>query len=317
MADRDSCLKRRLLFASVQVYHPDQPVDPADPRWRAETARTGNPGWTIAPTRVSGGSSTFLIPAGLRPQIDLALVGRFAEGIVVAFRGTLPPLDLAPNGKTITNPEILGLPVFLDWRNNLRTQLERGVRVGEATIPGAVHHGFVGSLTALWTGVAAEIDRLRGGDATPRLYFTGHSKGGALANLAALCARQIWPRATVRAATFGAPNAGDDAFAEAYLAAGIDCQRYTVAGDIVPDVPTAGFVAGELPGLRVCEPVGVPRPIDHIYYAVPGPVGFFTSLLPPRDDRSRLPPVVAAHLPYRGFGYGDNVCEPGCRHDWS
>jgi hypothetical protein len=304
---RDACLKRRLLFASVQAYHP------------GDLARTGNPQWQGAPAQVPGGRSTFLLPPWAEPQFDFALVGRVAEGIVIAFRGTLPPFDLAPNCKTVTNPDILGLPVLLDWGNNLRADLDPGAVIGGVPIGGAVHRGFAESLAGLWPGVAAKINELRGADDAPHLYFTGHSKGGALANLAALCARSVWPNAIVKAATFGAPRAGDHDFARAYQAAAIDCQRYDVPEDVVPDIPTAGVVAGGQPYLHPCEPVGFPHDVKvETYYSAANVITGLVTLLPwkERDDRSRIPTIVAAHLPYRGFGYGEHVCEDGCPHIW-
>jgi hypothetical protein len=47
------------------------------------------------------------------------------------------------------------------------------------------------------------------------------------------------------------------------------------------------------------------------------PVGTLHNL--PRTDRRGgppIPPPIAAHLPYRTFGYHEHVCEAGCRHDW-
>ncbi|HEX6374958.1 MAG TPA: hypothetical protein VFZ91_04480 [Allosphingosinicella sp.] len=291
--NRDTCLKRHLLHACVEAYHPDPPV------------YSGPARWTARPVRIAPGRSpvSFLnLPV---PEIDFALAGRFAEGIVVAFRGTLPPLDLSPDGMRIVNPDIAGLAIAFDWGNNLDAPPIRNVALGGATLPGAVHRGFAESLARLWPGVAAAIDRLRSDDPAPRLFFTGHSKGGALANLAAACARQVWPSATVKAATFGAPRAGDPDFAREYAAAGIECHRYEVTGDQVPTVPPGTEPVGALHSL---EQVPRPRP--------PGPVRFVRSLFAGRDDRWILPGVVAAHLPYRHFGYGDNVCEPGCQHDW-
>jgi hypothetical protein len=271
------------------------------------------------PEQVSGGQSASPLFALLTPEFDFALVGRIAdpEGIVVAFRGTLPPLDLSPDGKRIGNPAILGLPVILDWANNVRADLVLGaqVRAGQAaaTIPGAVHEGFAGSLARLWPGVSAAIDRLRGADAAPRLYFTGHSKGGALANLAAVCARQVWQGASVKVATFGAARAGDEEFARAFAAAGIDCQRYEVMGDLVPGLPPAGRVVGTGSEVRYCEPVGTEHRLLPLFYG-----RTFSSFLPwSGDNRGSLPHPVAAHLPYRTFGYETHVCEDGCAHDWA
>jgi hypothetical protein len=77
-----TCLRRHLLYASVQAYHPRSPsYSSAPPRWLAP------------PLEIDA------------PRIDFALAGRFAEGIVIAFRGTLPPLDPAqtPGGSSAPN----------------------------------------------------------------------------------------------------------------------------------------------------------------------------------------------------------------------
>ncbi|HEU0099444.1 MAG TPA: lipase family protein [Allosphingosinicella sp.] len=301
---RETCLKRHLLHASVQAYHPDPPFHSGPPRWLHD------------PVRISPGRTTTPFLNLSRPEIDFALVGRFEEGIVVAFRGTLPPLDLSPDGMRIVNPDIRGAAIAFDWRNNLDAPLVRDFAVGAATLPGRVHRGFAESLARLWGGVAETVDGLRDGSA-PRLYFTGHSKGGAIANLAAVCARRIWPAATVKAATFGAARAGDGDFAAAYRSAGIDCHRYEVSEDIVPDLPPAGVEAGSPTVVRRCEPVGVAHQVPLIAYPPPLSLGgLFGRVLRPRDDRWLIRPAIAAHLPYRGFGYGEHVCEEGCRHDW-
>lgn len=289
MDPRDDCLKRQLLFASVQAYHPDESSRPG-----------GVARFLEAPRRTSLRSG--------RP-FDFALIGRFREGIVVAFRGTLPPADLSADSKRIGRPELLNAAVIADWRNNLHFPIVRGAAVGQseavrAVLPGAVHRGFAESLASLWDEVAGHIGALAGAEASPRLYFTGHSKGGALANLAAVCAPQIWPGAIVRAVTFGAPRAGDADFADGFRAARIDCRRYEVAEDLVPDVPPGGVPVGTLYAVPVKS------------YALQLGLVWQLGAMFSRDDRVLIPEPVAAHLPYRSFGYGDNVCEPGCRHDW-
>lgn len=67
------CLKRRLLFACSQTYQPDM-----------ETVGR-SVGWIERPFVIQRE-----LPLAHRP-IDTALVGRVEEGVVVAFRGTLPP----------------------------------------------------------------------------------------------------------------------------------------------------------------------------------------------------------------------------------
>lgn len=269
--DRESCLKRHLLYASVEAYHPRPPFYSARARWIAPPAAI-DPG---------------------PPRIDFALAGRFAEGIVIAFRGTLPPVDLCPDGTDIVG-ELPSPTVIRDWLNNIDLRPDPDVSVAGEIMPGRVHRGFARSLHRLWPGVAGAVDALRGGETAFRLYFTGHSKGGALANLAAVRALRSWPSATVATVTFGAARAGDADFASAYQLAGIVCHRYEVKADVVPDVPLAGRAVGALHDIAE---------IRH-----PFRLG---------DDRWLLRGPIGAHLPYRGFGYGENVCEPDCNHDWS
>jgi hypothetical protein len=282
---RESCLKRHLLHASVECYH------------RAPLY-SGPARWIEAPVPVRP-------PASSRPEIDLALVGRFAEGIVVAFRGTLPPLDLGPDLKRIIGPDIIGPQVLADWLNDFNYEPSRNLTIGGATVPGGVHRGLAGSLGRLWEGVAAEVNRLRRTQPAANLYFTGHSKGGALANLAAILARRLWPEAGVKAATFGAARTGEADFVRHYGEAGIDCHRYEVTGDKIPDLPPGLLPVGTL---HVLAPIYHPRPRR--------PVAFVRALIGREDQRWLVPPVIAAHLPYPGFGYAEHVCEPECRHDW-
>jgi hypothetical protein len=263
------CLKRHLLYACVQAYHPRTPgYSSAPARW-------------LAPALEIGGAG-----------IDFALVGRFAEGIVIAFRGTLPPLDLTPDGTGIIGPPFFEWPAVIDdWRNDLSARPQPDAPTGaRPRLPGQVHPGFAGSLDRLWAGIVASVDGLRGGDPTIRLYLTGHSKGGALANLGAFCARRTWPQAAVKAATFGAARAGDGVFAQGYQAEGIDCQRFEVAGDLVPDLPPDGV------------PVGTGHAVA--FRRAPG-----APLI--------LPDPIAAHLPYHDFGYDKHVYEDGSRPEWA
>jgi hypothetical protein len=69
---------------------------------------------------------------------------------------------------------------------------------------------------------------------TGQLWITGHSKGGAIAALAAV--RLQAEGVTPRIVTFGAPKVGDEDFAAAYDAR-FTHTRYEYADDIVPHLP--------------------------------------------------------------------------------
>lgn len=143
---------------------------------------------------------------------DGASVYRLPSGeTILAFRGTItsPPLASA-----------------LDWENDLRAEL-----VTADGFPGRVHKGFLASLNNLWHEVFAELSS---GD-NPfqmRLFITGHSKGGALAQLAGVRLAALKPSAL----TFAAPRAGNRLFAAGYPSA-VPLFRCEGAKDLVPLLP--------------------------------------------------------------------------------
>jgi len=157
--------------------------------------------------------------------INAAIVGRIPEGVVVAFRGTLQPFDA-------TKPFEARLR---DWVQDFD-----GLLV-EAEPPGLVHAGFMAGLKTLWADVAAEVESLlKPGD---KLYLTGHSKGGAMAVLAAMSLPFPHPQLVV---TFAAPRAGNDVFESAFSISGIVCRRYEAGDDIVPHLAPESRLAAFL-----------------------------------------------------------------------
>jgi hypothetical protein len=161
---------------------------------------------------------------------DACLVGRNADGVLVAFRGTLSHLDTP-------------VPTVLDWVNDFNA-----LPVATAAFPGKVHSGFLLGVALLWpavcTEVMAQLDEADG----RRLHLTGHSKGGGMAPLAALLAlADPQLRADVRVVTFAAPRAGDQDFAAAYNAR-VGHTRYEYADDLVPHLPPQAIFRRPLPG---------------------------------------------------------------------
>ncbi len=152
-------------------------------------------------------------------DINAALVGTNADGVIVAFRGTLP-LNLHD------------LDTLLDWVNDLNA-----VPITVPGIPGKVHEGFWGSLGSLWDDVSTEVKRQRAASAKNLpLYITGHSKGGTMAHLAALrfyVTEGVKPSAVC---SFAGARPGNGEFASAYDSA-IQATRYEYTDDIVPHLP--------------------------------------------------------------------------------
>jgi hypothetical protein len=159
--------------------------------------------------------------------IDGCLVGLMADGLVLAFRGTMPLNFDSP-------------PSVADWVNDFHA-----VPITVAGFPGAVHAGFSGALTALWPDITAEMQRLSAGAPPDRpLLITGHSKGGAMAPLAAWAFKSTAGTPPLKVVTFAAAKPGDADFRTAYQAAGIDHTRYEYNIDIVPHLPLSdgGFI---------------------------------------------------------------------------
>lgn len=151
-----------------------------------------------------------------------------AGSVVVAFRGTHPP-DLSG---------ISEVGAFLeDWANNFEA-----TPIQVAAIPGHVHAGFWEGVDRLWTApFVEELHRRLTAGTAMRLYLTGHSKGGAMAHLAAM--RLIHELGITPAAVFSFAGArpGTQDFADAYQAQPLKIRRYEYGDDIVPHLPPSEF----------------------------------------------------------------------------
>ena len=152
-------------------------------------------------------------------EINACLVGTNTDGVIVGFRGTLPPAS--PNHEQ----------TIRDWMNDLNAELIHG-----GGLPGLVHEGFWDSLESLWPWLLPEVQSQLGDAAEGRrLYITGHSKGAALANLAAMRLKvEKGIGATV--VTHAGPHPGNEDFAAAYNKL-INSTRFEYADDIVPHLP--------------------------------------------------------------------------------
>jgi triacylglycerol lipase len=152
-----------------------------------------------------------------------ALVGSTKQAIVVAFRGTEPTK-----------------------LKDLLTDIELCMTEGPL---GQVHEGFWESLQAIWSKLERAIAARHDGKRT--LWFTGHSLGGALAQLAV--ARLIrMQRPTQGVYTYGAPRCGNTRFASQFnRLARSSSFRFVNEADLIPDV-TPKFLGFEHCG-RYCE----------------------------------------------------------------
>jgi hypothetical protein len=169
-------------------------------------------------------------PVAVSSGDNACLVGKSANAIVVAFRGTM-------------------VDSISDHLHNLLIAPEH-----REPIPGAVHTGFYFAVMSILSGLIESVKNL-----DPRsnaVYLTGHSKGGAMAAIAAYLLHGNVPDIRIaRVVTFAAPKPGDAVFRDAYEKLVGNHVRYENYGDLIPLLPPSG--AGSLSN-RVSELAGIP-----------------------------------------------------------
>lgn len=155
-------------------------------------------------------------------KINAALVGTTATEVVLAFRGTLP-ID--------TDNWDAFVESLLDWVNDGEANL-----VNADYTTGQVHQGFDKSLSVLWTNVLPAVNAQHAASKLP-VVVTGHSKGGALASLAALRLQYDAQFAPAGVFTYGSARAGNTQFARDYDAKILHHWRFENTDDLVPHLP--------------------------------------------------------------------------------
>ncbi len=153
-------------------------------------------------------------------ETNAALVGPTPDGVVLAFRGT-QPLEF---GKGLDG----FVQSLLDWTNDAKARLVPG-------IGGMVHKGFSDALDTLWASLLRQVKHQLA-SASP-LLITGHSKGGALASLAAIKLKIEEGIEPAGVYTFGSSCAGDIAFAKNSRREIESQWRFENQDDIVPHLP--------------------------------------------------------------------------------
>ena len=199
----------RLLCAATCAYDilADGVFNPQPPHYPAVN-------WATQPAVSIGGN----------PSINACLLGSNADGVILAFRGTLPP----------TNLNIP--PQLRDWLNDFDAQPI--VLPPSAGFPQGVmvHEGFWNALETLWPQITPALRALIEKNPEAKLYVTGHSKGAAMAALAA--ARLSFQEKISAAGVYlyAPPRAGNSAFVSSFPAQ-IRVVRYEHYLDVVPFVP--------------------------------------------------------------------------------
>jgi hypothetical protein len=221
-------LSLRLLSACRQTYliAGDVPVAPVG--GIGPVPPTAAVGWSMAPQGVV---------AGLCAQ-DAAFVGSFAEGVVVAIRGTT------------ASPEPDRDRFLIDWADDFAAPL-----IVAEGMPGRVHWGFHQAAARLWAKLQPLVAATMVPNSAKTIYVTGHSKGGALTALVAWRAAQDFPLAKIIVRAFAPARVGDGAFAAAYGVRIADHVRYEFSDDVVPHLPADPDLAAAM---------GAPEALAHL-----------------------------------------------------
>jgi Lipase (class 3) len=190
------------------------------------------------------------------------------DGIVAAFRGTLPPL---PNPILVRNLQVLG-----DWVQNLDLALEDAPWLSGIAPGTCLHSGFKAAMDSIWPNVAQTVSEISRKTGETRIRFTGHSKGGAMATIAALrWVLEKQPAEPVQVVTFGAPRAGNQAFARFYNDQRLIIhERFEFGFDLVPHVPLTSIA---LVGMVTAITLGRIKPELRQDYAHVGALRYYDS----------------------------------------
>ncbi len=297
-------LTGRLLCASGTAYN----IAPGGCVYAADPIYSPAVNYIAAPTAVCGGALS----------VNACVVGQNADGIIVAFRGTLPPARNDPEER------------FRDWLQDF-FDVPKTCSTGPGRVPGAVHSGFYDATMSVIDKVAAAVKAL--GPAP--VYVTGHSKGGAMASIGAYVLNQGYGIPIQQVITFASAKAGDPDFRKGYENVIHNQIRYENFGDLVPLLPPVeqftGFAAkfvALIPrvGPQIAgwfrdaeawdyEPVGTMQFIESAQdkYQIISNEPFIAQVWDVVKEFGRLDlnAIADAHRLSCGFGYMSGVCPTG------
>ncbi|KAK4535910.1 hypothetical protein CDCA_CDCA06G1935 [Cyanidium caldarium] len=241
----DTMVQQLNLAGATYAFHPGEPFP-----------------CHIADARLTVSAVTMLYDAD---SDTFGLVASAADRIVVAFRGTRSRKNLRADLRATMVPmrfddDALDAEIaasvrdYQEWRaqhtvNRVIGLVSAGAQsVQQWRLPGGgprVHAGFFQMYRRVYKRLELQVMQLVMESPRP-IFLTGHSLGGALANLAALhlAARLRLGRTSLLLTTFGAPKAGDAAFAQLLDFLVPVHFRVTNSGDFVPRLPVARLGCG-------------------------------------------------------------------------
>jgi len=184
-------------------------------------------------------------------SVNSVFIGTNIDGIIVAFRGTVfnSPLDWLQNAALVLRTaytKITLLDNHEDTIDNNEKEKKKKL-VMTLKLPGKVHLGFLTAVRSLWKPMIDEIQkRMDEGNVNsePKLYFCGHSKGGAMASLAAYLFNLDPSLPNITAVyTFASAKVGNSEFRDAFNHE-VNQTSYESYLDIVPFLPPSKSTMG-------------------------------------------------------------------------
>jgi Lipase (class 3) len=250
--------------------------------------------------------------------INAATVGQCPFGIVVAFRGTLPPSESDPDS-------------LLDWLQDFFAE-PTTCTSGPTRVPGRVHSGFFEATTSIIDQIQTLVSGYQP-SATNPVYVTGHSKGGAMASIGAyILSQNLGLPVAPPVITFASPKPGDINFAGGFQKV-LSQTRFENDRDIVPLLPpSTAFVDLVVAIVNLIPFVGTRmaalfRSAENWNYLPVGAMQFITSTFQVISNESveaqiwdvakefgedawteNFSSFAAAHSLLPGNGYNSGVC---------
>lgn len=137
-------------------------------------------------------------------KVVYGFLARRGDSLFLVFRGTIDPSEEGYEKNVMAD---------LDVRPSVEQVFPDFPLPEEAVVV----RGFVECYKAVQDQVLSAVASQIQGDSPPSsIQLSGHSLGGAMAQLAAMEIRQLHPQLQVELCTFGAPRAGNQVFAEVF-----------------------------------------------------------------------------------------------------
>jgi len=130
-------------------------------------------------------------------------------------------------------------------------------------IDGRVHNGFHSAYQSIKNELLVQIKDKE------EVFIVGHSLGAALATLAALHIRYVYPSHKLNLITLGCPKVGDSGFCQACNTIGFTHKRLVNGHDIVPKLPPLPpSYEHHIDPVKIGSRSRIPRPVgDHLLEA--------------------------------------------------